>query len=545
MSTTLTVGQDNRQKAMSIPGAYWHDDSREWRIDDDALTPTVRAMVQRHFPSAKLPASNNAAQDVRPLDLATAWAGNDDAWALLPNTPYNQRDKLYRYQVVDLGYLTRRMRESGGAYCGWSRGLGKTFGAIIAALELGAKKIVVVCPNSSKESVWRPEIAKWAGTRWDVINIGGTKKQRERATEAFAASSAAVALVHYEGLRLIEWRKIKGIDMVICDEAHRLSKGGPGGRAPQFYKALKTIKSNYRLALSGSIIINSPEDMFGALHWLFPDLYSSRWKDWNNRYLVYQNGPWGQEYMGIREGMVEQMQNELGSFLCVRRKEDELPDLPDRIDQTIEVELSPTQRKVYDDLFNKFIAELPDGEVIMAPSVLAQLTKLRQVASGLDLLAEGVDDSTKIDLAMELVEDNLPNKTVVFAWHRATVRAMSARLEKAGIPHHAIDGDVKEKDRSAYVKDFQENPETKVIVATIKTLGEAVTLHAASDLIFIESSWVPTDMEQAADRVYRIGQKNHVTITNIVAKDTVDVHRVLPVIKSKEAMRQLVLGGKL
>ncbi len=542
----ITVGQEHRAKAMSIPGCYWNDDARDWRIDDEALTPAIRAIVQRAFPEAELPpAPEPSGSTVRPLDLATEWAGDDSAWALLPNTPHDQRDMLYRYQAVDLGFLTRRMRESGGAYCGWSRGLGKTFGAIIAALELGVKKWVVVGPNSSKESVWRPEIEKWAGDRWDVINIGGSKKKRDRAVEAFAASPSAVALVHYEGLRLIEWRKIKGIQLVICDEAHRLSKGGPGGKAPQFYKALKSIKSDYRLALSGSIIVNSPEDIFGALHWLFPDNYSSKWRDWNNRFLEYRNGPWGQEYMGIKGHMVEDMQRELGQYLTVRRKEDELPDLPDRIDQTIEVELSATQRKVYDDLFNKFIAELPDGEVVMAPSVLSQLTKLRQVASGLDLLAEGVDDSTKIDLAMELVEDNLPNKTVVFAWHRATVRAMSARLEKAGIQNHAIDGDVKERDRSAYVKDFQENPETKVIVATIKTLGEAVTLHAASDLIFIESSWTPTDLEQAADRVYRIGQKNRVTITNIVAKDTVDVHRVLPVVKSKEAMRQLVLGGKL
>jgi len=72
-----------------------------------------------------------------------------------------------------------------------------------------------------------------------------------------------------------------------------------------------------------------------------------------------------------------------------------------------------------------------------------------------------------------------------------------------------------------------------------------VTLHAASDLIFLESSWTPTDMEQAADRVHRIGQTNRVTITNIVARDTVDVQRVLPTVRSKDQMRRMVLGGKL
>ena len=243
--------------------------------------------------------------------------------------------------------------------------------------------------------------------------------------------------------------------------------------------------------------------------------------------------------------MLKPMQQELGSILTVRRKQDELPDLPDRIDQTIEVELSPAQRKVYDDLAERFIAELPDGEQIMATTVLAQLTKLRQIATGLDLLGDTVEDSTKIDLALEMIKDNLPNKTVVFAWHRATVRSITSRLENEGVSVRAVTGATKERDRAQYVDEFQNDPNVKVIVATIKTLGEAVTLHAASDLIFMESSWTPTDMEQAADRVYRIGQTRHVTITNIVAKDTVDVLRVLPVVKSKDAMRRLVLGGAL
>lgn len=545
MTIILTSGVEKRRLAMSIPGAYWDDTQRAWVVDPATLSDNGRALVARHFPEVKLPESNSGDADVRPLDLATAWAEGVGVESLLPNLPADMRDSLYRYQQVDLGYLCARIRRDGGAYCGWSRGLGKTFGAIAAAIELGADKWVVVCPNSSKEAVWRPEINKWAAGRWQVYNLGGDQRKRDRILGAFNNDSNAVLLIHYEGLRLIDWSRVRGVNLVVCDEAHRLAKGGPGGKAPQFYKSLKKIKSDYRLALSGSIIVNSPEDMFGALHWLLPDLYSSKWKDWNNRFLHFVNGPWGAEYMGIKAGMLKPMQQELGSILTVRRKEDELPDLPDRIDQTIEVELSPAQRKVYDDLAERFIAELPDGEQIMATTVLAQLTKLRQIATGLDLLGETVEDSTKIDLALEMIKDNLPNKTVVFAWHRATVRSIASRLENEGVNVRAITGDTKERDRAQYVSEFQTDPDVKVIVATIKTLGEAVTLHAASDLIFMESSWTPTDMEQAADRVYRIGQTRHVTITNIVAKDTVDVLRVLPVVKSKDAMRRLVLGGAL
>lgn len=543
----VTVTQDTtkRRIAVTIPGCHWDPEARAYKIDTDSAQPASMALVRKHFPDAVLPEAKAPDGSMRPLDLATEWAKGKGPADLLPNLPVDIRDRLYRYQQVDLGYLVARMQQDGGAYCGWSRGLGKTFGAIATALELGARKWVVVCPNSSKEAVWRPEVEKWAPGRWPVFNVRGTAKQRDRTLEAFARSRDGVLLVHYEGLRLVKWEKHKDIDLVVCDEAHRLAKGSSSGKAPLFYKALKKVKAKYRLALSGSIVINSPEDLFGALHWLMPDVYRSKWRDWNTRFLHYVQGPWGNEFMGIKAGMLEPMQKELGGVLVVRRKEDELPDLPDRIDQTIEVELSKDQRRVYDDLAERFIAELPDGEQIIAPSVLAQLTKLRQIATGLDLLGDDFNDSTKIDLAEEMIKDNLPNKTVVFAWHRATVRAIAARMEKAGIKCHAISGDVKERDRATYVKSFQEDPEVKVIVATIKTLGEAVTLHAASDLIFVESSWTPTDMEQAADRVYRIGQTNHVSITHIVARDTVDVLRVLPVVKSKDEMRRLVLGGAL
>ena len=105
-----------------------------------------------------------------------------------------------------------------------------------------------------------------------------------------------------------------------------------------------------------------------------------------------------------------------------------------------------------------------------------------------------------------------------------------------------ITGNTKIEERAAHVKEFQEEDSPKIIIATIKTLGESVTLHASSDVIFVESSWVPADMEQAGDRVRRIGQTHRVTVYNIVAKDTVDETRILPVLKSKEMLRRLVLG---
>jgi SNF2 family DNA or RNA helicase len=102
---------------------------------------------------------------------------------------------------------------------------------------------------------------------------------------------------------------------------------------------------------------------------------------------------------------------------------------------------------------------------------------------------------------VDLVQDNLPHKTVVFTWHRDVATKMAERLNSLRIPAEAINGDTPMHTRTRYVDRFQLEDEPKVLVATIKTLGESVTLHRAADLIFLESSWTPADMDQAADRV--------------------------------------------
>lgn len=479
------------------------------------------------------------------FDAATPWASAYTPAELLPNVPAVLRDKLYPYQLTDLGFAAARMRADGGAYLAWDRGLGKTLGAITLVYELNVQRAVIVTPAASKQTVWAPEFLKWdvEGRFKDrVYDVGNSAAKRTRAVRSFI-EDGGVLLVHYEALRLLD---VSGLhpDIVIVDEAHRLAGGGPGSKAPQFYRALRRLKSTYRLALSGSVIVNSPEDFFGANHWLFPDRFRSRWRDWNNRFLDYVDSGFGRVLLGVKPDRLLDLKHTLGAFMCVRDKRDELPGLPDRVVQHLYVELGPSQRRIYDDLAESFIASLPDGSTITTGTVLGQLAKLRQVATGLSLVDDSVDDSAKFDLAMELCLDNLPNKTVVFCWHRSACDELAHRLHGRGVGVAVVHGDVPHKKRDEIVRAFQEDDEPSVLIATIKTLGESVTLHRAADVIFVESSWTAADMEQAADRVYRIGQTERVTITHIIARDTVDDQKVLPRVTSKADLRRMILGGR-
>jgi SNF2 family DNA or RNA helicase len=546
VSTALTADYTRRHLAMAVPGAFWDADAKSWIVDLDAY-PHAAPVVAKLFPELGVVAP--APEPVRPilmseevpLDAATMAAVKASVTA-----------SLYPYQLKDVTYSVMRMLQDGGGYLAWDMGLGKTLGAIAIAVVLRCRSVAFICNQAAKHPVVRDEFAKWAHTPWAFINVGGSKAARDRALKSFAYNVAqgipTVAAIHPEALRLVV-AQLPKVDLVVFDEAHKLAKGAERGReVPQFYKALKKIRTDYKLCLSGSVIVNSPADVFGALHWLFPKAYRHKWRDWNDRYLRFVDGYRGRLFVDVKRDRLEDLRRELGTVMCVRYKDDVLEGLPPVIERDLYVDLSPVQRRVYDEMAKRFIAELPDDRTIMATSVAVQMIRLRQIASGLDLLGDVVD-STKLDLAQELIAENLPRPTVVFAWHRATVDALVSRLGAAGHRAVGVHGGVHQRDRNAAVTAFNYDPDVVAIVATIKTLGESVSLsNRAPDVVFVESSWSPVDMAQARDRVAgglrQKGRTGRVNVTRIVARDTVDQHRVLPALLNKQNIRNLVLGGK-
>jgi SNF2 family DNA or RNA helicase len=251
--------------------------------------------------------------------------------------------------------------------------------------------------------------------------------------------------------------------------------------------------------------------------------------------------------IGVREDTVEKMRAELGVFMVYRRKEDEL-DLPEKREQTLMVDLLPAQRKVYDDLVNLSFAELPDGTAVKAPEGIALFSKLRAVAAGLDAVvgrdivdSGAVFESAKLDLAFDLIKDT-DDAVVVFSWYKEVAKGMQNRLDAAGIESFLVDGNVPQDTRAEYIARFQAG-EARVFIGTIATLAESVTLTRATQAIFLDRSFNPAQNDQAGDRIYRIGQRNAVLLTYIVARDTVDELSVLPSIVSKEALRRTILGS--
>jgi SNF2 family DNA or RNA helicase len=564
----LTRDYPKQTMARSVPGAFWDSDEKAWVLRVEDITPRAAAVVLKLFPDLAVPhpeleeIRDRAIQDVRPFDNATPFchyvslSAPNVADALSPNHELigsadapsvvvgDGEQWWYQFQNLDLGYMVAVLKEHGGAYIGWERGLGKTLGAYTIADALKAENVIVVAPNTAKTTVWLPEARRFWPHEAIVLPNQKTKRERtmRRVLDMRQQGVPVLLIVHYEALAIIGgkdgrgWNKYGPWDLVVADEAHRIKNP-----KAKMTRALKKVPTKYKLALSGSIIQNHADELFSPLQWLFPERYRSKWRDWNDRFLDYVDGGFSRVFVGIKLERLEELREELGVFMVYRRKEDEL-DLPPRTEENIYVELSSAQRKAYEELVSSCLAELEDGTKIKAQDGLPMLGALRQVATGLDLVSGEMEDSTKLDLAFEMIEDNEDEAFVVFSWYKAAAHAMAARLEAKGIESFVVTGDVKQDKRAEMIARFQEG-EGRVFIGTLSTLGESVNLFRANNAIFLDRSWNPATNVQAADRIYRIGQDKPVTVTHIIAKDTVDEHRVLPTITNKEALRRLILGG--
>lgn len=539
--------------ARAVPGAYFHDERKAWVLDE----PTPRAaivalklfpLLGRQHPELE-ELRRSMSRDVRPIDNATPFGRRI-------NAPRVQRVldhlgwRLFDFQAIDLGYVEAVLHQHKGAYIGWERGLGKTLATCCLLDALDTKASLVVAPNTAKESVWATELRRFCP--WlKVLVLPNSKAKRDRMLEAVkhlhAAGSPFVLVVHYEALAIIAgkqdgklgkgWDKL-GItwDLIAADEGHRLANP-----KAQMTKAFKKIPRDKCVMLSGSIIQNHLEELFSPLQALFPQSYRSKWRDWNDRFLDYVENGWSKVCVGVKPGCEEAMRTELGVFMVYRRKEDEL-DLPERTDRDVLVDLTPAQRKAYDQLVTECLTELEDGTRIKAQQGIAILTKLRQVATGLDLVSEQVTDSSKLDVAVEMILDGEDDDWVVFSWYKSAVHALAERLQAKGVESWVVTGDTPHATRAEHIERFQAG-ERRVFIGTLATLGESVNLQRANNAVFLDRSWNPGTNTQAEDRIYRQGQQRRTTITHLIARDTVDELNVLPTLANKESLRAAILGS--
>jgi SNF2 family DNA or RNA helicase len=569
----LTTDWRYKELCKSLPGASWSPKDQVWRAP---LSWTTCLALRSTF------------RDGLTVGPAlTEWATNELNTRINPSNAFRELESadgdedLFPHQRAGVQFLKTARR----ALLADEPGLGKTAQAIRAlkAIQDSGEEvfpILIVCPNTLKKN-WAREFARWwPGVKTQVIK--GTSTQRKKQFESGAdiyiinweslrshsrlSGYGSIALVHCKacgGLNEavtetrceVHPRELNNIDFkaVVADEIHR-SKDPKSKQSRALWSA--TGNAQIRFALTGTPIANNVVDLWSILHWLSPQDWPSKTK-WIDRMIdIMLNAFGGMMVIGVKPMMQDEFYKSVNPVMRRMLKKVVLPHLPPIVNERRDIEMSPKQKKAYEQMRDTMIAELESGDALTAPSILTQTTRLLQFASSYaDMTVDETtgeiktvltEPSCKVDSLMDDISngDFGDDSVAVCAVSRQLIEILSAAMTKAKIPHGLITGAQTEDERQKAVDDFQEG-RIKWILFTAQAGGVGITLTTARRLVMLQRPWSLVDHKQALDRVHRIGSEIHdsILIMDYVTEGTIE-ERVLQVLETKSDNFEQIVRDK-
>jgi SNF2 family DNA or RNA helicase len=446
-----------------------------------------------------------------------------------------------------------------GRLIGDEPGLGKTYEAIWIDQRLRAPynhdalwrqrkmRTLIIAPWSVHE-FWARTIKSLTGETAVVIN----RKKRHEFIEAVRAGRARYYICHYEAMVLKDMKPMANMTWfhVIGDEIHRIKSEKSKQRM-----AVRMLKTQYKTGMSGTLADNAPQDFWSPLNWVEPELFPSQkafkanWcqtEEVQGRFLGLdpQTGePMHQMHevvIGLRKELLPAFHKKIDPFYMRRRKVDVGIDLPPKYYTVVNVELLPSQRKVYEDLRKKMLAWIGENkdQKLSVINTLSKLVRLQQAALATMEWDEGklvvihgkeqliqkvrlIEPSAKLDAVTDWMRDHSSEQVIVFSQSRSMIDLVEKRLTGIGLSVGKFTGETRDNDRQPIIDNFQAG-KLDVFAATIKTASESITLTAASTVLFLDRAWNPHKNEQAEDRAHRIGVKHPVQVVDFFAVRTVD-----------------------
>ena len=428
--------------------------------------------------------------------------------------PEGFQGTLRHYQREGLGWLAFLERMGLGGCLADDMGLGKTIQVLallvrrqaeIRAAGITRRPTLVVVPKSLVFN-WIEEARRFApGLR--VHNHTGN----ERSAAAGTLADHDVVITTYGTLRrdVIAHRDVE-FDYVILDEAQSIKNA-----ASQAAKACRLLKARHRLALTGTPVENHIGELWSIFEFLNPG----------------QLGSAGRLRKFLAEGRAssEIVARAVRPYLLRRTKAQVLSDLPEKTEQTLFVELGDEQRKAYDELREHYRLELTgrigrQGIGRARIAVLEALLRLRQAAChpGLVDPARVDDPGAKIEELLEQLDEVLDegHKVLVFSQFTSFLAILRRRLDAKQTVYEYLDG--RTTDRQARVQRFQEDPDCRLFLVSLKAGGQGLNLTAADYIYILDPWWNPAVEAQAVDRAHRIGQTRRVFAYRLIARDTVE-----------------------
>lgn len=414
-------------------------------------------------------------------------------------------------------------------------GLGKTLQAIATVNLAESFPCLVICPASLKIN-WEREWHKFTDKKAMIL----TDDVRDSWPFYFQTGLYQVFIVNYESLRKYFVLKmsdakrltVRGIlfkeninlfKSVIIDELHKCKSSQT--QQSKFCQGISKGKE-YIIGLTGTPVVNKPKDLYQQLKIMDRVDDFGGYKNFMSRYC---SGP--NEASNLKELNAMLWQN----CMFRREKAQVLSDLPDKIRQLLTCEITNRKEymdaerdligylKKYKDADNYQIQNTLRGEVMVKIGILRQIAARGKMKEVIDYVTDFLESGKKMILFCNL-------HVVVDQLKEAFPKAVSVTgRENTQEKQHAVDS-------------FQKNPNTNIIICSIKAAGVGLTLTASSDVLFVEFPWTDADCRQCEDRAHRIGQKDNVTSRFMLGKNTID-EKIYQIIQIKKQIANAVMGA--
>lgn len=465
---------------------------------------------------------------------------------------------LRDYQKSGVAWLQFLRANAFGGVLADEMGLGKTVQILahLAAVQRSkpSPKLphLVICPTSLVSN-WANEAAKFT-PELKVLALHGNQRHAllQRIPESdLVITSYGLIRRDFDRYQTYEF------DSVILDEAQHIKN-----RQTQNAQAVKLLRSQRRIVLTGTPLENSVLDLWSLFDFLMPGYLGSA-KDFRERYEV----PIAREK---DKASMDRLARRVRPFLLRRRKSEVAKELPPKIEQVAFCDLTEDQSAVYQQLLSATRQEITDavGAQGLAKSrmlVLTALLRLRQICCDLRLLKAGefssepapelapgepaqpaedtLATSGKLQLFAELLDEALDggHRILVFSQFTSMLSLLRQHLDGRGTPFAYLDGST--SNRQAVVKKFQEDPGIPVFLISLKAGGVGLNLTGADTVIHFDPWWNPAVEDQATDRAHRIGQTRVVTSYKLITRNTVE-EKILNLQKRKRELIAAALTGE-
>ncbi len=598
--------QEAKEKIRDVPGRRWDPQTKNWVVPADARAADRILKTIRPEASDELVAWIRSEMSSGEDSLTTPL--REDAALLLP---WATERMPWQPEVVNDENFDGALpgqRAAIDAMANWRRailaddmGLGKTLEAIGAVeewqlrnpapdgtLQDGPK--LVVAPSSVKGG-WLRELRRWLPPETPVHVIDGsytktklvTGEQRRAEAISHAIEEDAWVIVNWEQLRVQKTkiktrnggsRTVKAMKeplfestdwlAVIADEAHRAKN-----RESQQTKGLWRCQGKLMYALTGTPIMNSPDEMWSLLRWLWPEEYHERGAAYSPGAVAYwpfydTHVDYYEDHFG-RKVITGVKNADALRFVLKGKLIRRLAPAGGRKRIYYSVPLNPKQRKLYDDaekaMWLAISKEVSEGNkqaiefaqaataegddfarLLRIPNGAARLVRLQQIIENAALLG-GDDDSAQMDDFEQKFADSRPYQWVVFCKYKESCSILAERLRKRhgdSVTVGVYTGDTLAADRTSMEDRFQ-GGEVDVMIGTIGAMKEGITLTASHLTYFMTRDFVPDVNEQCESRCDRMGQQHKVVVYIPQAESTVATSKVEAINRLKESIVRAVL----